>query len=153
MSSSMPGAYPEVIEACGKLGFDGVELDVGEDYQANLLWRAEGRKEVKQLLSGAGVELASICLGTFWSYSFASAEEAVRKRARHFTADAINWCAELGAKVILVPVTPGEREPGGGEGKLGGGAAEAGPAGGGQAGVPGGGERRTRSRADGRCAA
>ena len=107
MSSCMPGTYPEVIEACGKLGFDGVELDVGEDYEANLLWRAEGRKEVKQLLSRAGLELASVCLGTFWSYSLASAEEEVRKRALHFTADAINWCAELGAKVILVPVTPG----------------------------------------------
>ncbi len=107
MSSSMPGSYPEIIQACGKIGFDGVELDVGKDYAENMLWQAAGRQEIKRLLSGAKLELASICLGTFWTYSFANPEAAVRERAQGFTADAIRWCAELGAKVILVPVTPG----------------------------------------------
>jgi len=113
MSSSMPGRYEDVIEECAKIGFDGVELDVGADYEANSLWQADGRSRIKRLLTSAQMELASICLGTFWTYSFASPDEAVRARAQGFTADAIRWCSELGAQVILVPVTPGaaDEEP------------------------------------------
>jgi sugar phosphate isomerase/epimerase len=107
----MPGSYPEVIQACGELGFDGVELDVGADYADSMLWQANGRKEIERLLERAGIALASVCLGTFWTYSFASADASVRERAQAFTRDAIHWCRQLGAKAILVPVTPGaERE-------------------------------------------
>jgi len=112
MSSCMPGTYEHVIRECGKLGFDGVELDVGADYADNLLWRAEGRAEIKRLLSEANLDLASVCLGTFWTYSFANPDAAVRERAQGFTSDAIRWCAELGAKVILVPITPGTPDEG-----------------------------------------
>jgi sugar phosphate isomerase/epimerase len=107
MSSCMPGSYEHVIRECTEIGFDGVELDVGADYEDNLLWQPEGRQRIKHLLSSAQMELASVCLGAFWTYSFANPEAEVRRRAQGFTADAIRWCAELGAKVILVPVTPG----------------------------------------------
>ena len=107
MSSSMPGPYPDVIRNSGKLGFDGVELDIGADYEQNMLWDEGGRAEIERLLAEAGVELASLCLGTFWTYSFANPDAAVRERAQGFTADAIQWCAALGGKAILVPITPG----------------------------------------------
>jgi sugar phosphate isomerase/epimerase len=107
MSSAMPGPYEDVIRNAGEIGFDGVELDVGADYQENLLWRPEGRAEIGRLLSQAGLELTSVCLGTFWTYSFANPDAAVRERARGFTRDAVAWCAELGARLILVPITPG----------------------------------------------
>ena len=107
MSSSMPGAYEEVIRKAGEVGFDGVELDVGAGYEENMLWRQDGRAKIGRLLSDAGLELASVCLGTFWTYSFASPDASVRERAQAFTKDAIRWCAELGAKVILLPITPG----------------------------------------------
>jgi L-ribulose-5-phosphate 3-epimerase len=111
MSSSMPGSYEEVIRQAGEIGFDGVELDVDAEYESSLLWQAEGRKAIQRLLSEAHLELPSVCLGTFWTYSFASPEESVRARAQGFTKEAIEWCAELGAKAILVPITPGaERE-------------------------------------------
>ena len=104
----MPGPYQDVIRSAGRIGFDGVELDVGADYAENLLWQPKGRQEIKTLLAEAGLELASICLGTFWTYSFASPDASVRERAQTFTRDAIHWCAELGAAAILVPITPGE---------------------------------------------
>jgi L-ribulose-5-phosphate 3-epimerase len=107
MSSSMPGPYPDVIRNSGKLGFDGVELDIGADYEQNMLWDEGGRAEIERLLTEAGVELASLCLGTFWTYSFANPDAAVRARAQGFTADAIQWCAALGGKLILVPITTG----------------------------------------------
>jgi len=107
MSSAMPGPYEEVIGRAGEIGFDGVELDVGAEYEENLLWRPEGRAKIRRLLSQAGLELASVCLGTFWRYSFADPDASVRERAQRFTRDAIAWCAELGAGVILVPITPG----------------------------------------------
>lgn len=77
-----------------------------------MLWQASGRQEIKRLLKENGLELASVCLGTMWTYSPASPDAAVRRRAQQFTADAIRWCAELGARVILVPVTPGAPEEG-----------------------------------------
>jgi len=112
MSGCIPGSYPEVIEACGKIGFDGVELDIGADYADNMLWQAGGRKEIARLLESSTLELASVCLGAFWTYSFANPDPAVRERARGFTTDAINWCAELGAGLILVPITPGKPDEG-----------------------------------------
>lgn len=112
MSGCMPGDYPHVIRECAKLGFDGVELDVGADYAENLLWSEEGRAEIRQLLSEADLCLASICLGTFWTYSFASPDPAVRQRAQGVARDAIQWCTELDATVILVPITPGAPEQG-----------------------------------------
>jgi sugar phosphate isomerase/epimerase len=112
MSGCIPGSYPDVIAACGNIGFDGVELDIGGDYADNMLWRAEGRKEIANLLNSSKVELASVCLGTFWTYSFANPDPVVRERARRFTTDALDWCVELGAKVILVPITPGKPEEG-----------------------------------------
>ncbi len=112
MSGCLPGSYEHLIQECGKIGFDGVELDVGADYEQNMLWSAEGRKTIKRLLSEQKMALASVCLGTFWTYSFANPEAAVRQRAQGFTSDAIRWCAELGAKVILVPITPGAPDEG-----------------------------------------
>jgi len=112
MSGCMPGDYPHVIRECGKIGFDGVELDVGADYADTMLWSADGRAEIKQLLAEARLQLASICLGAFWTYSFANPDAAVRERAQGFTRDALHWCAELGAKVILVPITPGTPDEG-----------------------------------------
>jgi len=112
MSGCMPGSYEHVIRECGKLGFDGVELDVGADYAENMLWSADGRGTIRRLLSEAKLDLASVCLGTFWTYSFASPDSAARERAQGFTADAIGWCTQLGAKVILVPITPGAPEEG-----------------------------------------
>jgi len=110
MSSSMPGSYEEVIRASGEVGFHGVELDIGPEYEENPLWSAEGRKQLAGLLSRAGLQLASVCLGACWTYSLASPDAGVRKRAHAFTRDALQWCAELGAGVILVPITPGEEQ-------------------------------------------
>ncbi len=112
MSACLPGSYREVIEASADIGFDGVELDVGADYEANMLWSRDGRAELKRLLSERGLALSSICLGTFWTYSFASPDQAVRERGLGFTTDAIHWCREFGATVILVPITPGAEEEG-----------------------------------------
>ena len=112
MSACLPGSYPEVIEASPAIGFDGVELDVGADYGSNMLWSPDGRAELSALLSDKGLALCSICLGTFWTYSFASPDAAVRERGAGFTTDAIHWCRELGANVILVPITPGAEDEG-----------------------------------------
>jgi L-ribulose-5-phosphate 3-epimerase len=112
MNGCLPGAYPEIIRECGRLGFDGVELDVDANYEQNLLWSAEGRREIAGLLAERGLALASVCLGTFWTYSFASPDPAVRERGQGFVRDGIRWCVELGAKRILVPITPGAPEEG-----------------------------------------
>lgn len=96
-----------VFAVAGELGFDGVELDVGADYKDTPLWTSEGRKQVAESAK-EGAELCSVCIGGLWAHSFGDADPEVRAAAREATVNTIEACAELGARWILVPITPGK---------------------------------------------
>lgn len=102
----LPGTWEEAFASATDLGFDGVELDVGADYREGLLWTAAGRRQVAEW-AGRGAELSSTCIGGLWTHSFASSDPAVRDRAREATLNTIEANAELGARWILLPITPG----------------------------------------------
>jgi L-ribulose-5-phosphate 3-epimerase len=100
--------WPAAFEMAARAGFDGLELDLGADYEQTLLWSADGRRQLHDLIEASGVELASFCAGVCWTYSPASDDPATRGRIRDMLATACAHSAELGVKWILVPVTPGE---------------------------------------------
>jgi len=100
--------WPGAFEVAARIGFDGLELDLGADYEETMLWHADGRRELHNLISGSGVELASFCAGVCWTYSPASDDAAVRARIRQMLATTCAHSADFGVKWILVPVTPGE---------------------------------------------
>ncbi|MGI8424033.1 MAG: sugar phosphate isomerase/epimerase family protein [Chloroflexota bacterium] len=103
-----PGCIKATTETAfaeaAKLGFDGVEPDLGRDYENDLLWTKEGRKRVLDLARQAGVEVSSVCLGALWGQTFASDDPADRERATEVVTEAARWTPELGPKVILVPI-------------------------------------------------
>ena len=99
--------WEEAFKQATELGFDGLELDVGADYQDTPLWTAAGRKQVAEWAK-RGAELSSVCIGALWSHSFGSSAPAVRARAHEVAYNTIDACAELSANWILVPVTPGQ---------------------------------------------
>ena len=99
-------AFPEAA----KLGFDGVEPDLGRDYKNDLLWTSEGRKRVLNLAKESGVEVSSVCLGALWGQTFASDDPADRERATEIVREAARWTPELGPKVILVPIVGVEEQ-------------------------------------------
>ena len=72
--------WEEAFKQATELGFDGLELDVGADYQDTPLWTAAGRKQVAEWAK-RGAELSSVCIGALWSHSFGSSDPAVRARA------------------------------------------------------------------------
>ena len=102
------GSWGKAFAMAGALGFDGLELDVGADYKDTPLWTAAGRKQVAEWARN-GAELSSVCIGALWTHSFGDADPEARAAAREVTRNTIEACAELGARWILISVTPGQR--------------------------------------------
>lgn len=94
-----------LFEAAKQVGFDGVEPDLGRDYESDILWTAEGRRRMKGMVQQTGVEVASTCLGALWAHSFASDDPDARRRAAEIVSEGARFTPELGARVILVPIT------------------------------------------------
>jgi sugar phosphate isomerase/epimerase len=87
------------------LGFEGIELGVGADYDQTQLWDKAGRARLRNLAEQTGVVTASICLHSYWSYSFANPDPAIQARAGRIAREAAEIAAELGARHILIPLT------------------------------------------------
>jgi len=98
--------WEKVFDEAARLGFDGVELDVGGGYAGTMLWNADGRKKLKDLCEKSGAEVASVCLGVMWGTSLANLDLNVQKEAKEIITDSVKFCNELGAEFILVPITP-----------------------------------------------
>lgn len=100
--------HEEAFAVAGELGFDGVELDVPQEYAGVALFDAAGREKLKRL--AGKTELASVCLGAFWQVSPASPDEKVRAEAEDILRKTIDGCNDLGAGLILAPITGVEGE-------------------------------------------
>jgi len=100
--------WPEAFEMAARIGFDGLELDLGANYEETLLWSAAGRRQLHDVIGASGLALASLCTGVCWTVSPASDDPAIRRRIRDMLREATTHAAEFGVKWILVPVTPGE---------------------------------------------
>jgi len=101
-------SWDRVFELAAQAGLEGVELGVGEDYFKTKLWNAEGRRELRELSEASGVVIPSICLHTYWRFSFASNEEKTRAKARQVAEQAAEIASELGARNLLIPLTSAE---------------------------------------------
>ena len=98
--------WTQVFDAAKALGFEGVELGVrGDTYIQTELWSAEGRRALMERSRRTGVEIASLCLHTFWKFSFADPDVAHRMTAKEIALHALKAATELGARTILIPVT------------------------------------------------
>ena len=103
--------WEEIYTIAGELGLEGQELGVGDDYEQTALWRADGREKLRRAAESTGVVTSSICLHTYWSYSFADTDEALRARAGQIAREAVVAAKDLGAKQILIPLTNPKEEP------------------------------------------
>lgn len=98
-------AWDEYYPLAQSLGFEGVELGVRADYDQTQLWDKAGRGKLLALSQQTGVATASICLHSYWSYSFADPDPTIRARAGRIAQEAAEIAAELGASHILIPLT------------------------------------------------
>ena len=103
MDNVLAKPWTELFEEAARLGFDGVELDLrAETYLDSEVWSAEGRKALAARSQASGVEIASVCM--------ASVARLMTGRDTHdqgvqAVADLRRYCDELGAGVILFPMS------------------------------------------------
>ena len=98
--------WVDVFPKAKALGYDGVELGVrASTYRASDLWNDEGIDTLGRRAESAGVTIFSVCLHTFWHYTFADPDVANRFMAKQIVYQAIHACNVLGIRTILIPVT------------------------------------------------
>jgi L-ribulose-5-phosphate 3-epimerase len=99
--------WKESFAAAGRLGFDGLELDIGANFRETPWWSAAGQEQIRGWARESGCRLASVCLGAYWKLSPADPDPAVRAEALEVTTGSLRICREMGIEGILAPVTPG----------------------------------------------
>ena len=96
----------DVFPKAKALGYDGIELGIrGNTYRDSDLWSEAGIDALGQRAESAGVPIFSVCLHTFWQYSFADPDVASRFMAKQIVFQAIHACKVLDIRTILIPVT------------------------------------------------
>jgi sugar phosphate isomerase/epimerase len=98
--------WSEVFPKARALGYDGVELGVrADDYLDTELWSEDGLQKLRQRSEETAVPIFSICLHTFWTYTFADPDVSKRTTAKQIVMQALRACKSLGVPAMLIPVT------------------------------------------------
>jgi len=106
LESVLRSDWVDVFPRARSLGFDAVELGIrGDDYRSTEVWLEGGLDALKERSTQSKMPIASFCLHTFWTYSFADANISNRTTAKQILFHTLQVCKELGAGTILVPVT------------------------------------------------
>lgn len=112
LESVLRSDWRALFPRAASLGFDVVELGVrAADYRATELWVEGGLEELKKRSTRSGIPIASICLHTFWTYTFADHDVSERATAKQILFHTYDACRALDAKTILVPVTNPNKLP------------------------------------------
>jgi L-ribulose-5-phosphate 3-epimerase len=106
LESVLRSDWKDVFPRAASLGFDNVELGVrADDYRETDLWSPGGFGRLQERAKRSGIPIASICLHTFWKYTFADNDVSNRTTAKQILFHTYDACQALGASTILVPVT------------------------------------------------
>jgi len=103
-------AMDEMFRMAAEIGFDGVELEVAAHYEETMLSSDEGRGELVVMSRESGVDIPSLCVGGLWSASPAATDPDLLARARYLVDESIEAAVGVGARWILIPITPTEDE-------------------------------------------
>lgn len=108
MDNVLAKPWTELFEEAARLGFDGVELDLrAETYLDSEVWSAEGRKALAARSRASGVEVASVCMA---SVARLMTGRDTHRQGVKAVADLRRYCDELGAGVILFPMSKQENQ-------------------------------------------
>lgn len=109
----LKATWETVHQQAGEIGFDGVELEVGPKVpdEGSPLFDAAERKRLIERMEKHGVETSCVCIGAFWKYSPAEANESLRKTGLQLLRDTIEACSEIGAECILAPLNNSNEPP------------------------------------------
>jgi L-ribulose-5-phosphate 3-epimerase len=86
-------------------GFDAIEwLFEAEGYQQNPLWTDDGHARIQSVSEKTGVVVRSVCADYFMTHPFFRVDESDRLRSVAVLSQLVSRAAQLGIKVILMPV-------------------------------------------------
>lgn len=92
----------DAITLAKKAGFDGIELSLNEAGELGLDAGDKEILEVRSRLEDAGLEIAGLATGLYWSYSMTSEDESIRSKAVDVCKKQLEVAAALGVDAILV---------------------------------------------------
>lgn len=96
----------EALPLAAKLGFDGIEICIGQDTSVNPLWQDGGIDQVKAAMESSGAVVSSLSPGYFASCHPVVDDPALRQHGHNLMLECIERCAPVGAGYLLVPMFP-----------------------------------------------
>ncbi|WP_178021357.1 sugar phosphate isomerase/epimerase [uncultured Paenibacillus sp.] len=92
----------ESVRLAKAAGFEGIELSLNEDGELGLQTTDKEAGEIRRHVEDAGLEIAGLATGLYWSYSMTSDQEANRIKAADICKKQLELAAALGVDAILV---------------------------------------------------
>ncbi len=103
MDNVLAKPWDELFAEAARLGFDGVELDLRvETYRDSEVWSEDGRRALMERSKAFGVAIASVCMA---SVAGLMTKPETHEQGVEAVADLRRYCDELGAGVILFPMS------------------------------------------------
>lgn len=98
---SLP-SWPARLDAAAEAGYAFVEIAVDEDRDrlARLCWPAARRRELGQAARSAGAPIHTVILSAHRRYPLGSASPGVRRRATGILDKAVEFAADIGARIV-----------------------------------------------------
>jgi D-psicose/D-tagatose/L-ribulose 3-epimerase len=97
--------WDKVYGEAARLGFNGVEMEVGPEYQKAEVLDAEKRAQIEKMMKATGVETSCVCIGGYWKWSPADKDPAVRAEAVKIMKQTLEACERLDTRCILAPLS------------------------------------------------
>lgn len=94
--------WADAARAAREAGFDAIEPVLDTEGELTPTTGESKCRQVAKAIREAGVEVASLACGLFWETHYASADPAVRTRARELTIAGLDRAHWLGAPALLV---------------------------------------------------
>ena len=99
-------AAMESFAVAAELGFEGVEVCIGNDYASSLLWSDGGPGKVLAAADAAGIAISSLSPGCFAAMHPLAEDAAKRAEGQKMLGETIALCPKLNTADILVPMFP-----------------------------------------------
>ncbi len=97
--------WDKVYGEAAKLGFNGVEMEVGPEYQKAEVLDSAKRAQIQSMMKATGVETSCVCIGGYWKWSPADKDPAVRAEAVKIMKQTLEACDALNSRCILAPLS------------------------------------------------
>ena len=94
----------EAIDLCGRLGYDGLELNLEEEGELALDTPRERLREISSWATDKGLELHSLVTPLLWRYHLFSGDRQLRECAMSVVRKELEVAKEFGADTVLVVV-------------------------------------------------